>query len=456
MGGDGMQVEVDTRTNEVVYTGFQFGNYYRLDRASGATTPIQPEHALGERPLRFNWQTPIHLSRHNQDILYFGSQKLHRSMDRGATWQAISGDLTRGGRPGDVPFGTLTSIDESPHRFGVVYVGSDDGLVHVTRDGGATWSRIDRGLPQNLWVSRVEASHHEEGRVYVTLNGYRNDHFDAYVFRSDDYGATWTRLGHTGDGALPAEPVNVVVEDPAHAALLYVGTDHGLYASLDGGTSFMAMQGTGDDRLPAAPVHDLKIQAREGDLVVGTHGRSIFVADLAEVRALMSPDLRAEPLHLFAADSLRFDDRWGAQRATWADPVTPEVTLPFFAQRGGTTRFEVTTEDGALTLATFEHEADGPGLSYPTYDLRVDEAAAARYNDRLEAEGTEETPMLMEASDDGATYLRPGTYTVTATLAGATATTTLTVLPPRADRRRAEAESYGRGVPGPTGEDEIK
>ncbi len=181
MGGDGMQTAVDTRTNNTLYTGFQFGNYFRLERpAPGAEyerTRITPSHDLGERPLRFNWQTPIHLSRHNQDILYLGSQKLHRSLDRGETWEALSGDLTRGGRPGDVPYGTLTSIDESPLRFGLLVVGSDDGLVHVTEDGGHAWRRVSDALPPHLWVSRVVASHHDAQRLYVALNGYRWDHF---------------------------------------------------------------------------------------------------------------------------------------------------------------------------------------------------------------------------------------------------------------------------------------
>ncbi|MDX1547873.1 MAG: glycosyl hydrolase, partial [Rhodothermales bacterium] len=229
LGGDGMQVEIDTRSNDVVYTGFQFGNYFRIEKGTGVRSAIKPSHELGERPLRFNWQSPIHLSRHNQDILYFGSNKVHRSFDRGETWETLSDDLTQGGRPGDVPYGTLTSLDESPLRFGVLYAGSDDGLVHVTRDAGASWQRISDGLPQDLWVSRVEASHHDPARVYVALNGYRWDHFDAYVYRSDDYGQSWTRLGTD----LPAEPVNVVLEDPHNPDLLFVGTDHALYASLD-------------------------------------------------------------------------------------------------------------------------------------------------------------------------------------------------------------------------------
>ena len=139
MGGDGMQVAIDQRDHNVVFTGYQFGNYYRLNLATDKQTYIQPKHSLGERPYRFNWQTPILFSSHNQDILYLGSQKLHRSFNQGDTWTAISGDLTKGPKQGNVSYGTLTTISESPFDFNTLVVGSDDGLVSLTRDSGVTW-----------------------------------------------------------------------------------------------------------------------------------------------------------------------------------------------------------------------------------------------------------------------------------------------------------------------------
>ena len=438
MGGDGMMIEVDTRTNDIVYTGFQFGNYFRIHQATGDYTPIQPQHDLGERPYRFNWMTPIHLSRHNQDILYFGSQHLHRSLDRGDTWTTISPDLTAGGRAGDVPYGTLTTIDESSFAFGTIYVGTDDGRIHVTRDGGSSWTRIDNGLPQNLWVSRVEASPHAEGRVYVTLNGYRYDHFDAYVYRSDDYGRTWTRLGTD----LPKEPVNVVLDDPLMEDLLYVGTDHGLYLSLDRGETFMRMDGG----MPDAPVHDVKMQADAKDLVVGTHGRSIFVADVEHIHAL-TPEMRETPLHLFAADSLRHDPDWGTQGAVWMEPDAPSVTLPYFAQAGGEATFTVSTADGQ-TLTTFTHAADA-GLNYADYDLSMEADAVSDFND-----ARKENAAPAEPSDNGVAYLPPGTYTLEASLNGETATGTLTVRPERT--APTAAPRMENGVPGPGEDEEIK
>ncbi|MCK5702310.1 MAG: glycosyl hydrolase, partial [Cyclobacteriaceae bacterium] len=224
LGGDGMQVEIDTRDNNTVYSGYQFGYYYRINKHTGKSESIKPTHELGENPLRFNWQTPIHLSRHNQDVLYLGSNKIHRSLDKGETWELSSGDLTKGGRKGNVPYGTITTIDESPLMFGLIYLGTDDGSVHMSKDGGNEWNDISKGVVQDQWVSRVTASAHEKSRIYLALNGYRFDKFDAMIYVSEDYGKTWKQIGKE----LPVEPVNVIKEDLANPDLLYVGTDHGV------------------------------------------------------------------------------------------------------------------------------------------------------------------------------------------------------------------------------------
>ncbi len=282
-GGDGMQVQVDTRDNTTVYTGFQFGVYSRADRSKPGVgrVNVRPAHELGEKPLRFNWQTPILLSKHNQDVFYYGSNRLYRSFNKGENAVAMGGDLTGGRKDGNVPFGTLTTLSESPLRFGLIYTGSDDGMIHVTKDGGYSWTAVHSKLPKNvqgLYVSRVIASKFKEGRVYATLNGYRNDHFNAYVFVSEDYGTTWKQICID----LPAEPVNVIKEDPKSESVLYIGTDNGLYVSIDGGISSMAWNAA----LPRVPVHDIAIQERENEIVLGTHGRSIYIASLTEVQRL--------------------------------------------------------------------------------------------------------------------------------------------------------------------------
>ena len=292
-GGDGMQVVVDTRDNNTVYTGLQFGNYARINKKTGASSSIKPGHELGDSPLRFNWQSPIHLSKHNQDVVYFGSNKFHRSLNQGEDWDITSADLTKGGKKGNVPYGTLSSIDESPLQFGLIYVGSDDGLVHVSKDGGNTWKNISSGLIPDQWVSRVEASNFNKDRVYVALNGYRWDKFDAMIYKSDDGGTTWQRIGTD----LPMDPVNVIKEDPFNENLLYVGTDHGLYISLDQGKTFMNM----DNKLPHVPVHDLVIQQKAKDLVIGTHGRSIYRVNVKELEKL-NEKIMAKPIHMFSVD----------------------------------------------------------------------------------------------------------------------------------------------------------
>ena len=189
--------------------------------------------------------------------------------------QAISADLTTGNHEGDVPFGTTTTISESPLRFGMLYVGTDDGNIQLSRDGGYTWTLVNKNLPKGLYISRVIASQFAEGRVYATLNAYRNDNFNPYLFVSEDYGITWTELGTD----LPAEPLNVLREDPKNQDILYVGSDNGLYASFNRGKSFMTL---GD--LPPVPVHDIAIQKTANEIVIGTHGRSAYVASLDSIR----------------------------------------------------------------------------------------------------------------------------------------------------------------------------
>ena len=294
-GGDGMQAQVDKRDNTTVYSGSQFGFYARYNKEKrGGGKMIRPQHELGEKPLRFNWQTPILLSRHQPDIFYYGSNRLYRSMNKGDTLIAMGGDLTAGGIKGNVPYGTLTTIDESPIRFGLLYTGSDDGRIYRSSDGGYTWSALHQqvastpkkkgtitpaaGLDtKNLWVSRVVASQHAENRVYVTLNGYRHDHFNPYVFVSEDGGTTWKDIS----GNLPLEPVNVVREDPVNPSILYVGTDGGVYVSSDSGKSYKAWH----SGLPrSVPVHDIAIQQRENEIVLGTHGRSLYVGKLNKIQ----------------------------------------------------------------------------------------------------------------------------------------------------------------------------
>ncbi|TMI61753.1 MAG: glycosyl hydrolase [Bacteroidetes bacterium] len=313
-GGDGMQVQVDPRDNVTTYSGSQFGSYARTNRVTRENTKrITPRHELGDKPLRFNWQTPIWLSQHNPDVLYYGANRFYRSLNKADTLLPMTPDLTNGRKPGNVPYGTLTTIHESPLQFGLVYTGSDDGNIHITKDGGYNWEQINQtvittqpssktkvktitGKPQtslklqtnNLWVSRVTASGHKNSRVYVSLNGYRFDNFAPYLYVSEDYGQSWTTIGKD----LPNEPINVIKEDPKYDSILYVGTDGGLYVSIDKGNNFM-LWNAGMPK--SVPVHDITIQQRDNEIVIGTHGRSIYIAKLDDVQKLLKdPEYRVK------------------------------------------------------------------------------------------------------------------------------------------------------------------
>ncbi|RMG82938.1 MAG: glycosyl hydrolase [Bacteroidetes bacterium] len=418
MGGDGMQVAVDLRDNNTVYTGFQFGNYFRIDQQTEDTKRLTPKHKLGDRPYRWNWQSPIHLSVHNQDIFYMGANKLLRSFNRGDDFHEISPDLTKGGRKGDVAFGTLTAIHESPLKFGLIYTGSDDGMVYVTKDGGNTWTDITGGLVPDMWVSRIQASAFEEGRVYVALNGYRWDDFRPFVYVSEDYGATWQRIGRD----LPLEPVNVIKEDPVNPDLLYVGTDNGLYISLDRGQSFMKM----DDQLPDVAVHDVVVHPRDKELVVGTHGRSIYVANVAHVQQL-KPELIAEPLHAFEVEKVRYNARWGRQFNPFRDPFEPDIDLPLFAQTPG--KVKVTVKSENLTVKTWESDVY-KGLNYLKYHADLGEKAVKPYEKQLNEnrkKTDDEKDIEIKKADNDKYYLRPGNYTLVFEKDGARVETPLVI-----------------------------
>lgn len=402
LGGDGMQIQVDRRDNATIYTGFQFGNYFRINKSKGEFKPITPKHELGERPLRFNWQTPIWLSRHNQDVLYFGANKLYRSLNQGDNWEAISGDLTLGGVKGNVPYGTLTSIHESPLKFGLLWAGSDDGLVHVSRDGGESWTKVSDNFPQKLWVSRVVASAHEKSRAYVSLNGYRWDDFTAYLYTSEDYGKTWQRIGTD----LPAEPLNVVREDPTNPDVLYVGTDHNVYVSLDRGKSFQALS----PDFPDVPVHDLVVQAKAADLIIGTHGRSAYKINVAHIQQLTS-EVLASALHVFDLGKKKFSQNWG-KRQPYRELKDPILPVTFYTNTGGKVTWSVKMKEGGLVLNSGSVDCT-KGLNKWDYPLDVREDAAKKYRDALQAAQKDpKKPLELDKADSGKIYLRKGAYTL--------------------------------------------
>ena len=399
MGGDGMQVQIDNRDNNTVYTGYQFGNYFRINKEEGKRAYITPKHELGDRPYRWNWQSPIYLSKHNQDILYMGSNKLHRSMNQGEDFIEISGDLTNGGRKGDVAYGTLTSVHESDLEFGLIYTGSDDGQVNVTKNGGYTWENINMGLPSNLWVSRIQASSHDKAKVYLSLNAYRFDDFNSYVYKSADYGVTWIEIGNN----LPVEPVNVIKEDPAMAGLLYVGTDHGVYVSYDDGMKWSRIL----DDMPQTPVHDLVIQPVANDLLVGTHGRSIYKANITNLRALKDHD---NSLKIFAIDDVKYSSRQGSQRSKYRDAYERKIIYDVYSPNASVVELELSTAKGKTLL---QKSIDlKKGLASYEYDMAIDAKKSKDLEKYLNDGKSEDEEVKVERADNDKVYLQKGEYII--------------------------------------------
>lgn len=394
-GGDGMQVQVDTRDNNTIYTGFQFGYYARLNAQTNDEFSIRPRQDVGEYPLRFNWQTPIWLSRHNQDILYYGSNRFHRSLRQGDQIETLSADLTSNPKQGDVPFGTITTIHESPLKFGLLYCGTDDGKVHMSKDGGYTWKEIGQKLPSGLWVSRVWASAHHEVRIYVALNGYRQDNFQPYVFMSDNNGETWLDISSD----LPYEPVNVVKEDPVNENIIYVGTDNGLYVSLNRGQQYMSFSGG----LPRVAVHDLVFQETENDIVIGTHGRSIYKANLDQVQQL-TDSIISRGLYAFTMKKpVHIGRNQGGKYWAFGDEILSKAVLPYYSKQKSLINGEIYTSGDTL-LYSFVDTAEA-GLNYYAYTLEVDAEIAEKFN----TESGKRSKVYKPAANK-LYYLKPGEY----------------------------------------------
>lgn len=390
MGGDGMQVMVDTRDNATVYTGYQFGYYYRLNTKTESVEPIKPKNNIGEENYRFNWQSPIWLSKHNQDILYYGSNRFHRSMRQGNDWETLSSDLTNRDRKGDVPFNTITTIHESPKKFGWLYCGTDDGNVWKSRDAGYTWSNISAGLPKGLYVSRVTASAFNDDRLYVSLTGSRMDHFRPYIFMSENGGANWTDIG----SSLPYEPVNVIREDSENENVLFAGTDNGVYVSVDRGKNWMSMTG----ELPRVAVHDLVVQARESELVIGTHGRSIFIASLKELRQLSDTSVKTA-LAFYTLPEKNYNKNWGKKGDPFSESTGPNITIPYFSNADQKVTISILNDEGTVTILNDTAEA---GINYFSYDLTANASSINKLKGKKK----------WNKAENGSYYLLPGKYSV--------------------------------------------
>ena len=278
-GGEGSSHAIDPTDPNTVYSSGFYGHISRSDlnkTGREGSKSILPRQFEGEPRLRGQWVAPSIISPHNPNYIYHGMQYLFHSKDRGDTWERISPDMTYNIKSelGDIPYQTIFSISESPIKYGLIYVGTDDGKVHVTKNGGKTWKEIMKGLPYKKWVSEIVASAYDLSTVYMTQNGKRDDDFAAYVWKSTDHGENWVDIS----GNIPLGPVNVIREHPRNRNVLFVGTDIGVYVTTDGGKTWNVL----GENLPSTFVHDLIIHPRDNILVIATHGRGMWAMEVAK------------------------------------------------------------------------------------------------------------------------------------------------------------------------------
>lgn len=291
--GDGFESQVDQTNPDIVYAESQYGGLNRYDKKSGEFLDIKPIEQEGEAAYRWNWDAPLHISKYDNKRLYFGANKLFRTDDRGNTWKIISGDLSRQidrnklevmGKVWSVDavakngstdiYGQTTTIAESQFDENTIYVGTDDGLIQITNDGGKTWTKIDgiAGVPERTYVNQIIVSQHDRNVAYATFNHHRYGDFHPYVYKTTDGGKTWNAIQHN----LPERgTAYTIAEDHVNANLLFVGTEFGLYFSVDGGQEWVQLK----NGLPTIAVKDITIQKRENDLVLATFGRGFYVLD---------------------------------------------------------------------------------------------------------------------------------------------------------------------------------
>ncbi len=394
-GGDGFQARVDPRDPNVVYTQSQYAGIVRYDRRSGEELDIQPQPGAGEPALRWHWDAPLILSPHDPGRIYFAAQKLFRSEDQGSGWTAVSGDLSRGldrnqrrvmGRmwpPEAVwknvftsPLGTITALAESPLQEGLLYVGTDDGLIQTSEDGGAAWRASSgfSGVPEGTYVADVAASRHSADRVYAVFNNHKEGDFSTYVRRSDDRGESWQDVAL---GIPSGQPGWSLLEDHLDPELLFLGTEFGLFATLDGGRSWHPMKAG----LPTIPVRDMEIQARENDLALATFGRGFYILDdYSPLRSLGEAVL--EPAHLFPSkDAFSYIPArplGGQRRGTLGDAFFTAPNPPFGAVFTYLLASGFSSRREARKKAEAEAIARGEDIAYPAYsELEAEEGERA-------------------------------------------------------------------------------
>jgi photosystem II stability/assembly factor-like uncharacterized protein len=410
-GGDGFVSRIDPQDPNIVYAGLQHGVFVRYDRRTGERMGIQPQEEAGEAALRWNWDTPLIISPHSPTRLYIAAQKVFRSDDRGDSWRAVSGDLTRqldrnslavmgkvwgpdavAKNTSTAFYGNVSAIAESPRKEGLLYAGTDDGLIQVSEDGGAHWRQADGfpGVPRDAYVARIRASLHGVSTAYAVFENHQNGDFLPYAYKTTDAGRTWISI--TGD--LPKRgSTYAIAEDPVDPNLLFVGTEFGAYWSRDGGSHWLKIAG-----VPTVAVRELAIQPRANDLVMGTFGRGVYILDDYTPLRTASAELLAKPMAFFPVrdavlyvPTRQFGGRGKASRGEGF--YTAENPPPGAV-------FTYRLKEGLRTLKKQRVEAEGAAqkagkpIRYPTAK-------------ELQAEADEEAPqILLTVADESGNPIR--------------------------------------------------
>jgi photosystem II stability/assembly factor-like uncharacterized protein len=445
-GGDGFYVKPDPNDPQTIYTESQDGNLERRDLRTNEARSIRPVPKEGDPPYRFNWNSPLILSSHDQNTIYYGGNFLFKSADRGDSWTKLGPDLTTGVDRNTLPilgqlpskdtqslydgvewYPTITTIAESPVSASVLWVGTDDGNLQVTRDGGRTWKNVtDRvsGVPKGTYVARVIASYFAEGTAYVAFDGHRDNDFHVYLFKTADYGERWKNIG-TG---IPQEAgtLHVIREHPKNANILFAGLEFGAYFSLDGGDHWNKLK----MGLPTVPVDDIQIQPRENDLILATHGRSIYILDDLTSVEQLTPQVLGDDLHLFPMrDTIAwriYSNRWFDGQQVFLGPNPPPGALVDFylkSKPGKNEKVKITVLDSSgKVVREIDDAKPEAGINRINWDLR--------YNPPVKP-----TPQQLAAQAQGffgggarGPMVDPGTYTVKVELGKASQSQTVKVL----------------------------
>ena len=407
-GGDGFHSRVDPMDPNIVYATLQYGALVRFDKRTGERIGIQPKEGKGEAAYRWNWDSPLIISPHLHTRLYFAANKIFRSDDRGDSWRAISGDLTRQLDRNKLPvmgkiwgpdavakhqstsaYGNIVALSESPRKEGLIYAGTDDGLIQITEDGGKTWRKVETfpGVPERTFVQRIFASEHDAKTVYALFNNHKNADFIPYLMKSIDTGTTWTSIS----GNLPKNgPLWAINEDHVNPNLLFVGTEFGLFFTIDGGQKWVQLKGG----LPTITVRDLAIQRRENDLVAGTFGRGIYILDdYTPLRSIKPETLAAESQLFSVKDAMLYVESQpygGRGKAFQGESFYTAPNPPF----GATITYYLKDQLKTRRQLRKDAEKKGGEVSYPT-------------SAELSAEAEEEAPsIVLNVSDSSGRVIR--------------------------------------------------